>query len=132
MKRKPQITNPVFTDAEIPSDNLFVVLSFTVKDFLDWWFVQMPIVYLNYLRRLSTLLNDQLSISLLLRTFFTPWHRDSKPVGYFMGIVMRIIYLPIALMIYFSVVISSTLGVFLWIAMPMIALILILLTPLIR
>ncbi|WKZ31280.1 MAG: hypothetical protein QY318_00705 [Candidatus Dojkabacteria bacterium] len=132
MRRKAEITNPVFTDAAIPSDNIFVVISFTVRDFLDWWFVQMPVVYIGFLRRLSSVINDQLSITLLLKTFFTPWHRDKSFVGYFIGIAVRLIYLPIALLIYFSVIILSTLGVFLWIAMPMIAIILIVLTPLIR
>lgn len=132
MRKKAEITNPVFTDADIPSDNLTVVIAFTARDFLDWWFVQMPVVYISFLRRLSTVLNDKLSITLLLKTFFVPWHRDNSFVGYIVGFVMRLLYLPIALIIYFSVVIGATLGVFLWIAMPMIAGILIILTPLIR
>lgn len=131
-KSKPQIINPVFTDADLGKYNSIIKLSlFHFYDFFDWWYVRMPILYMLQFRRILVVLNDQLSISLLFRTFFVPWHRDSKPIGYLMGIVMRILYLPIALTIYiFTAVISMLLFLF-WIFLPMLTIIFIIITPII-
>jgi hypothetical protein len=131
-KKKPEITNPVFTDAQISSSNILSVIIFSFKDFLDWWYVQMPIVYMLYLKRISTVVNDRLSITTLLKTFHIPWHRDYKLVGYFVGITARLLYLPIAILIYLTAVIAVILLLVFWIVVPMLSIILLILTPLIK
>lgn len=129
---KPQVINPVFTDADLGRYNSIISLSvFHFYDFFDWWYVRMPIQYIRQLSRVMLVLNDQFSISLLIKTFFVPWHRDAKFVGYFMGIAMRLIYIPVALIIYLTVMILAIIFVIFWILLPMITIIFIILTPII-
>lgn len=129
-KLNPQTINPVFTDADLSRYNSLLTLSlFHFYDFFDWWYVRMPIQYILHLSRLMQMVNDQFSISLLIKTFFTPWHRDAKFIGYFMGIAMRIIYIPIATVIYLLTFITSLTLIILWILLPMITIIFIIITP---
>jgi hypothetical protein len=43
------------------------------------------------------ILNDQLSITLLLSHFFLPWRRHHSFAGYFFGILIKSIYIPVAI-----------------------------------
>jgi len=100
-----------------------------VKDFFYWWYLKMPIFHLLTLRRIIIVLNDQLSFSLLLRTFFTPWKRDRRATGYFVGITIRLIYLPIAFFaIVFAVILYIAFIIF-WVTLPIITFILLIATP---
>lgn len=70
-------------------------LTFTIKDFLVWWYGYTIPRLLAILKRALLLADDRLSLSLLLKNFFVPWHRDRSPVGYAVGIIVRLLYLPI-------------------------------------
>ncbi len=59
----------------------------------------MPVWYVGFVQRIITLCDDTFSISLLLKTFFVPWHRDNTWLGHLFGMVIRILYLPIAISI---------------------------------
>ncbi len=114
--------NPVFTDTDLASTpNFLNYLSFLIKDLLFWWYVQMPIYYLKKLNRVSIVVSDQLSIPILIRYFFIPWKRHHAAVGYFIGITTKLLYLPIAILIYLiAISIYSTL-ILGWLFIPLVA-----------
>jgi hypothetical protein len=99
-------------------DSYATILLYSFQDFLQWWYVKMPIWHLRELNRLATVVDDQLSLSLLLKTFFTPWHRDHSAMGFLFGIVMRILYLPIALVIFLLVFALYLSFIVFWIMLP--------------
>ena len=99
-------------------DSYATVFLYSFQDFLKWWYVKMPIWHLRELNRLSLVLDDQLSISLLAKTFFIPWHRDYTTIGIIFGIVMRILYLPIAVFIYLFFASIYLLVILIWLILP--------------
>jgi hypothetical protein len=129
-KRNAQVINPVFTDADLGKYNSVLKLfMFHFFDFFDWWYIRMPIIYILQAQRLSVVLNDQLSILLLVSTFFTPWHRDKIFIGYFIGIIMRILYLPIAISLYIVGMTTYLFFILFWILLPLLTIVFIFLTP---
>jgi len=78
----------------------------------------MPVWHLKRLARLSTVVDDQFSLSLLLSNFFIPWHRDYSLIGIFFGIVMKVLYLPIALAIYLGSISFYIVIILLWLILP--------------
>jgi len=99
-------------------DSYAAILLYSFQDFLRWWYVKMPIWHLRELNRLATVVDDQLSLSLLFKTFLTPWHRDYSAMGYLFGIVMRILYLPIALIIFLAIILLYLAFIIFWIILP--------------
>jgi hypothetical protein len=113
---------------EIKIDSFTTILFFSFQDFLRWWYIKMPVWHLRRLVRLSIVFNDQLSISLLLKNFFLPWHRDYSVVGYAFGIVMKILYLPFAISFYLTGVLFCILVFFIWLILPIASLVFIVLS----
>lgn len=114
---------------ELESTSVYKLIFNEVKALVYWWYVTMPVWYVLSLRRILTIIDDQYSISLLLSHFFTPWHRDFTFVGYFIGVIMKLLFLPIGFF-----VIVTTLGLYLlflvfWFAIPIITILGILFTP---
>ena len=108
---------------EIKIDSYLNIFFFTFQDFLRWWYIKMPIWHLRRLGRLSIVVDDQLSITLLLKHFFLPWHRDYSLIGYVFGILMKLLYLPAAIAVYL-LCITTSLTVFLsWLVLPVGALV---------
>lgn len=103
-------------------DSISLILSYSVKDFLSWWYIRMPIWHLKMLGRISTLLDDNLTISLLISKFFIPWHRDYSFIGYVFGILIKLIYLPIAIFAYLLICSLYLLIILVWLALPPITL----------
>lgn len=99
-------------------DSYSMIFLYSLQDFLRWWYLRMPIWHLRKLNRLSIVVDDQLSMSLLFRTFFIPWHRDFSFMGILFGISMRLIYLPIALAIYMIIVLFYILVILIWLVLP--------------
>ena len=99
-------------------DSYPAILLYSFRDFLRWWYVKMPIWHLRKLNRLSIVADDYLSLSTLFKTFFIPWHRDYSVMGILFGIVMRLLYLPIATAIYLVIVIFYILIILLWLFLP--------------
>lgn len=100
-----------------------------ILSFFRWWYVDMPGWYVSFIRRMALLCDDTLSISILFKTFFIPWHRDYSIVGRGFGIVIRMLYLPIALSIsVFVLGLISTVAL-LWALLPPIALVFLLRSP---
>lgn len=83
-------------------------------DFIVWWHYTMPSNWFKILWRIIVALNDTLSITSLIINFFVPWRRDNSRVGKVMGILIRIIYLPIAAFILLFVVLIALLLILLW------------------
>lgn len=100
-----------------------------VKEFLLWWYVEMPAWYISLIQRIVLICDDTLSISLLFKTFFIPWHRDYSMVGRGFGIAMRLLYLPVALSLTLGLVVIFTAVAIAWALLPFIAVISILRTP---
>ncbi len=115
-------SNPVFTDTNLSSTpNFLNYLSFAVKDLLYWWYIQMPIYYFKKWGRVSTVMLDQLSITILLRYFFVPWKRHRAAVGYFIGITTKLLYLPIAITIYLLFMTAYLLLILSWLFIPLLS-----------
>lgn len=106
----------LLTGTKIDSYSMIFLYSF--QDFLRWWYLRMPIWHLRELKRLSVVVDDQLSLSLLFKTFFIPWHRDMSFMGILFGIVMRLVYLPIALSIYLVFVLCYLAVILIWLLLP--------------
>lgn len=99
-------------------DSYAAVLLYSVQDFLRWWYVKMPIWHLRQLNRLSIVVDDYLSLSILFKTFFIPWHRDYSLMGFLFGIAMRLLYLPIASAIYIVIVTFYLFVILFWLMLP--------------
>jgi hypothetical protein len=78
----------------------------------------MPVWHLKRFARLSVVLDDQFSISLLLKNFFLPWHRDFSVIGIFFGILMKLLYLPIGISIYTLGIFCYLLLFIIWLILP--------------
>lgn len=99
-------------------DSYAMILLYSFNDFLRWWYVKMPIWHLRELNRIGKVIDDQLSLSFLLKTFFVPWHRDYSFMGILFGIAMRLIYIPIAASIYLVSVTIYILIITVWLLLP--------------
>jgi hypothetical protein len=122
-------TGPLFqehTNIAITQNSLLLE---NIKDFFYWWYIQMPLYYLLSIRRINIVLVDFFSIKLLIRNFFTPWQRKYTPQNIFIGVTMKIIYLPIAIIIYVVTTAITYLLFLLWILLPLLTLIFLVLTP---
>jgi hypothetical protein len=91
-----------------------------VLGFLKWWYIDAITAHLRFFKRLVEILFDRLSITLLLKTFFVPWHRTPDAFGIIFGIVMRLIWIPFALIIVLLVIAVGVLFVLLWMFLPFI------------
>ncbi len=78
----------------------------------------MPIWHLRKLARISVVVNDNLSLSLLVQNFFLPWHRDYSMMGYVFGLLIKILYIPIALVIYLTSILIYTIIILVWLLLP--------------
>lgn len=100
-----------------------------VKAFFGWWYVEMPTWYMGFFQRLVVLCDDTFSISLLLKTFWVPWHRDSSLIGRLFGICIRLLYLPLAMFISALIIVLLLIIAILWALMPLTSLFFLLRTP---
>ena len=99
-------------------DNNIEIIGYSFKQFIRWWYAKMSMWHLKMLGRISVLLDDNLSITLLLKNFFLPWHRDFSFIGYVFGILIKILYLPIAISIYFLFCTLYIILILLWFLLP--------------
>lgn len=117
-------SNPIFSDQDFSNTpNFLSYISFSIKDLLYWWYVQMPIYYLKKLGRVSVVFSDQLSILILIKYFFVPWKRHKAAVGYFIGILTKLIYLPFAIALYLFAISLYCALILTWILIPLVAII---------
>lgn len=99
-------------------DSNIVIVGYTLRQFIRWWYAKMSIWHLKMLGRISVFLDDNLSITLLLKNFFLPWHRDFSFIGYVFGILIKILYLPIAVGIYLLFCTMYTALILVWFLLP--------------
>jgi hypothetical protein len=104
---------------ETKVDSYFEIFVNFIKDFLNWWYVQMPIWHLRTLKRIIIILDNNLSFSLLLRNLFLPWHRDKSVLGYMVGILSKLFYLPLAFLIIICTTVTYILFIFFWLLLPL-------------
>lgn len=78
----------------------------------------MPIWFIVSLRKTTEVISDKLSLNLLVETFFVPWHRDNSALGKVIGVVMRLIAIPIALFVDLTVIVGYIAFILLWLALP--------------
>ena len=78
----------------------------------------MFIWHLKRLKRLTIVVDDYLSFSLLLNHFFMPWHRDYSAIGYLFGIVMKVLYLPIAFLAFLTAILMYLIVIIFWKFLP--------------
>lgn len=100
------------------TDSYAEIAVYSFQNFLKWWYVKMPIWHFKRIARASVVLDDNLSISLLFRHFFVPWHRDYSLIGFFFGFLIKLFYLPIAISIYLMVMLTSLILVLVWLFLP--------------
>lgn len=106
----------LLNESKIDSYQMIFIYSF--QNFLRWWYVKMPVWHLRRFARLSLVVDDQFSISLLLSNFFIPWHRDYSMIGIVFGIIMKLLYLPIAIAIYLTCILFYISIIIIWIVLP--------------
>ncbi len=99
-------------------DSTFSIVRYSIKEFLNWWYIKMSIWHLKMLGRVSVLLDDNLSISLLLKNFFLPWHRDYSFIGYIFGILIKLVYLPFAVTTYLLLCTLYFILIAIWLLLP--------------
>lgn len=92
--------------------------AFSFQDFLHWWYKEQIPYVIRVLKRILVLVDDRLSISLLLKTFFVPWHRDNTAVGYGVGIIVRLFFIPIASLVLLIVGVLGVLTVLFMTLLP--------------
>jgi len=102
----------------VKTDSYFQILIFYIQDFLTWWYIKMPSRYLRTLGRIATILDDNLSISLLIKNFFVPWRRDRTIFGFIFGIVIKSLYLPIAISLFLLGISIYTIIILIWLILP--------------
>ncbi len=103
-----------------------------IQSFFSWWYIEMPMWYVGLIQRIALICDDTLSISLLLKNFFVPWHRDYNTIGYFFGITLRLLYLPIAITITLTLLLTLLFIAVLWALLPLAATYFLLKTPFVR
>lgn len=89
----------------------------------------MPGWFISFMKRALVLCDDTLSITLLLKTFFVPWHRDYSMTGRGFGIAMRLLYIPVAAFLTGIVLAILAVALIAWALLPFIAIFSILRTP---
>jgi len=99
-------------------DSTLSIAIYSVKDFTSWWYIRMSLWHLRMLARISTFVDDNMSISLLLKNFFTPWHRDYSFIGFTFGILIKIIYLPVAVITYILISVFYSILILVWLLLP--------------
>lgn len=99
-------------------DSTLSILRYSTKEFLNWWYIKMLVWHLKMLERVSVLADDNLSLTLLLKNFFLPWHRDYSFIGYVFGILIKLIYLPFALVTYLLLCTIYLVVIALWLVLP--------------
>ncbi len=99
-------------------DGTLSILKYSIKEFLNWWYIKMLVWHLKMLERVSILADDNLSLSLLLKHFFLPWHRDYSFIGYVFGILIKLIYIPFASVTYLIICLVYILVILLWLLLP--------------
>jgi hypothetical protein len=92
-----------------------------IPAFIYWWYVEMPTWYMGFIQRIAVLLDDTFSISLLVKTFFVPFHRDTSWVGRGFGIGIRLVYIPLALLISLLILALLTAVTLFWAFLPVIS-----------
>lgn len=116
------------------SDELSFTQIFAIElnDFFTWWYIKMPILYLTFLKRAAIVIDDNMSISLMASSFHIPWRRDSTIFGYLIGITLRVLYLPVALIAFVLTMALILLFILFWMLIPIVTIVFICLTPFIR
>jgi len=66
-----------------------------LADFLVWWFVKTPVFILKSIIRANTILDDSTSFRVVLLGYFRPWKNDFNIAGWFVGIIIKTVYLAI-------------------------------------
>jgi len=99
-------------------DNNIEIIGYSFKQFIRWWYTKMSMWHFKMLGRISVLLDDNLTITLLLKNFFLPWHRDFSFIGYVFGILIKILYLPIAISIFLLFCTLYIALILLWFLLP--------------
>ena len=99
-------------------DSTLSILRYSTKEFLNWWYIKMLVWHLKMLERVSVLADDNLSLTLLLKNFFLPCHRDYSFIGYVFGILIKLIYLPFALITYLVLSTIYLVVIVIWLVLP--------------
>lgn len=67
--------------------------------FFFWWYVSQLIFWVRFIWRTILLVADGVSIGPMVRYLFAPYHQDRTMVGYFMGFILRTIWIATSLVI---------------------------------
>ena len=125
-------SGPLFQEQTNISINQSSLLLENTKDFFYWWYIQMPIYYALTFRRINVVLKDKLSIQLLLKHFTTPWQRRYELPFIILGLIIKILYLPIAIVFYYLIMLFVIALFLLWLLLPMVSIFALILAPIIQ
>ncbi len=71
-----------------------------IRSFFAWWYGDIPLAMFALLRRSIVIVNDMTSFGIIVKGFFRPWKNDYNIAGWLVGIVIKTVYLPIALSLF--------------------------------
>lgn len=89
----------MITELELREPNFFEYIGITfqfIRDFFGWWYGDLPLSILALVKRSVIVLNDVTSFGVILGGLFRPWKNDYNFVGWLVGIVIKLCYLPLA------------------------------------
>lgn len=97
---------------------MLTTLPLDIFDFLFWYFIGFPKKLLTCSRRLIRLADNELSLSLDIKLFFTPLFGDFTFIGRLMGFVFRILRITFSLIVIIPLSVFAVLAPFMWLALP--------------
>lgn len=71
-----------------------------IRNFFAWWYGDIPLSLLSFLKRVLVILDDTTSFSIILKGFFKPWKNDYNIAGWLVGMSIKAVYLPIILVLF--------------------------------
>jgi hypothetical protein len=74
-----------------------------IQDFFAWWYIDIPTYFWRFILRVNSVLLDTTSLPIIIRGFFRPFKNDYNIAGWFVGFILKCIYIPAALFMMFSV-----------------------------
>ncbi|HBG81789.1 TPA: hypothetical protein DDW69_03020 [candidate division CPR2 bacterium] len=106
-----------------------------ILSLLKWWYFESPKQFLTLAKMIARKIMDSLSISIILRTFFSPWKKvtsykhnnsleervralEDNAVSRLVGVVMRSAILILAALFIVFYIVTLMLGSIIWIIFP--------------
>lgn len=89
-------------------------------NFIAWWFYTAPKKLFEVGKKLTYMVNNQLSFTLNIRLLFTPLYGDYTIIGRFIGFVLRIFFIAFGLFFIVTLVLITLILPIVWYILPIV------------